>query len=133
VQSVAVATAKEITHEGNKGFFAGHLAGFVDGALGVVVGLHGKAVLVDGAVALAGDVEDLADLDVAPDFGPAGFAVAAQGIAVGVDAGLVVALGEEQLADAVAGQRALGVGFESLLIFSEPRRPDRPGPPTAGP
>jgi hypothetical protein len=46
------------------------LAGFVDGALGVVVGLDGEAVLVDGAVALAGEVEDFADGDVAPDLGP---------------------------------------------------------------
>jgi hypothetical protein len=35
---------------------------FVDRALCVVVGLHGQAVLIDGAVALAGHVEDLADL-----------------------------------------------------------------------
>ena len=33
---------------------------FVDGALGVVVGLDCEAVFVDGAVALAGDVEDAA-------------------------------------------------------------------------
>src|ERR1700677_2309312 len=64
------------------------LAGFVDGALGVVVGLDSLAVLGYGAVALAGDVKDLAQCDVAPDFGPAGFAVPAQGVAVGVDAGL---------------------------------------------
>ena len=58
-------------------------AGLVDGALGVVVGLDGQAVLVDRAVALAGDVEDLAQGDVAPDLGPARVAVAAQGVAVG--------------------------------------------------
>ena len=57
-------------------------AGFVDGALGVVVGLDGEAVFVDGAVALAGDVEDFAELDVAPDFGPAWLSVAAEGVAV---------------------------------------------------
>ena len=34
--------------------------GFVDGALGVVVGLDGEAVFVDGAFALAGYVEDAA-------------------------------------------------------------------------
>ena len=62
------------------------LAGFVDGALRVVVGLDGEAVFVDGAVALAGDVEDFADGDVAPDFSPARFAVAAESVAVGVDA-----------------------------------------------
>ena len=36
------------------------LAGFVYCALSVVVGLHGQAVLVDGAVSLAGAVEDFA-------------------------------------------------------------------------
>ena len=56
---------------------------------------------------------------MAPDLGPAGLAVAAKGVAVGVDAGLVVALGEEHLADAVAGERALRIGFEGLLVFGE--------------
>ena len=37
-------------------------AGFVDGALGVVVGLDGLTVLVYGALALAGYVEDFAQL-----------------------------------------------------------------------
>ena len=46
------------------------LAGLVDRSLGVVVGLDGEAVLVDGAVALAGDVKDFADGDMAPDLGP---------------------------------------------------------------
>ncbi len=36
------------------------LPGFIQGALGVVVGLKGLAVLVGGAFALSGDVEDLA-------------------------------------------------------------------------
>lgn len=95
------------------------LAGFVYGALGVVVGLDGQAVLVDGAVALAGAVEDLADGDVAPDFGPGRLAVAAEGVAVGVDGGLIVALLEENLTDAVAGERALRIGLEGLLVLVE--------------
>ena len=36
------------------------LPGFVERALGVVVGLDGLAVFVGGALALSGDVEDLA-------------------------------------------------------------------------
>jgi len=48
--------------------FGEPLAGFVDGALRVVVGLNGEAVFLDGAIALAGDVEDFAECDVAPDF-----------------------------------------------------------------
>lgn len=35
-------------------------AGFVDCALGVVVCLNGEAILVDGAIALAGEIEDAA-------------------------------------------------------------------------
>jgi len=46
-----------------------------------------------GPVSLAGDVEDLAQLDMAPDLGPVRLAVAAERIPVGVHAGLVVALG----------------------------------------
>ncbi len=94
-------------------------AGFVDGALGVVVGLDGEAVLVDGAVALAGDVEDAAEFDVAPDLDPPGVAVAAEGVAEGVGGGLVVALHEEDLADAVGGERAVFVGVEGLLVFDQ--------------
>ncbi len=92
-------------------------AGFVDGALGVVVGLDGEAVLVDGTVALAGDVEDAAELDVAPDLDPLGVVVAAQGVAEGVGGGLVVALHEEDFADAVGGERAVLVGVEGLLVL----------------
>lgn len=51
--------------------------GLVDCALRIVVGLDSKAILVDGAVPLSGDVEDATELDVAPYFGPLGIAVAA--------------------------------------------------------
>ena len=51
--------------------------------------------------------------------GPLLYLVAAQCIAVGVNAGLVVVLAEQDLANAVAGERALGVCVESLLVFSE--------------
>jgi len=56
--------------------------GFVHRSLGVVVGLHGQAILVYGPVPLSGYVEDLADLDVTPALGPTRFIVAAQGIPV---------------------------------------------------
>ncbi len=92
---------------------------FVEGALGVVVGLDGETVFIDGAVALAGEVKDLANLNVAPDFSPRWLVVAAEGIAVGVDAGLVVALGEEDFADAVVGEGALRVGLEGFLVLRE--------------
>ena len=65
--------------------FGEPLAAFVHAALGVVVGLDGEAVFVDGAVALAGDVEDFAERDMAPALGPARLAVAAQCVAIVVD------------------------------------------------
>ena len=61
------------------GFLQVH-ARLVDRSLGVVVGLHGQPVLIHGAVALAGEVEDFADRNMAPDLGPSRFAVAAQGV-----------------------------------------------------
>src|ERR1700752_3594813 len=51
------------------------LAGFFEGAEGVVVGLQGLAVFVDRALALSCDIENLAQLNAAPDFGPARLAV----------------------------------------------------------
>ena len=93
------------------------LACFVDRSLGVVIRLDGETVLADGAVALAGDVKDFADGDMAPNLGPGRRVVAAQGVAEGVDAGLVVALGKEHFANAIAGQGAEGVGLERLFIF----------------
>src|ERR1700730_14394895 len=96
-------------------------AGFVDCALGVVVALDGEAVFVDGAVALAGAVEDAGQFDVAPDLDPLGVAVAAQSIAEGVRSRLVVALHEEDLADAIGGERAVLVGVERLLVLDQRR------------
>ena len=95
------------------------VAGFVDGSLGVVVGLDGLAVLVDGALTLAGHVEDAAEFDVGPDLGPLGVAVAAERIAEAVGGGLVVVLLEEDFADAIGGERAVLVGVEGLLVFDE--------------
>src|SRR5579863_2177129 len=56
---------------------------------------------------------------MAPALGPAGFAVAAEGVAVVVHGRLEVALREEDFADAVVGERALRIGVEGLLIFGE--------------
>jgi hypothetical protein len=52
--------------------------GFVKRALRVVVRLQRLAIFVGRAVALAGGVEDLAELHVAPDFGPARIAIAVE-------------------------------------------------------
>jgi len=94
-------------------------AGFVDCALRVVVGLDGEAILVDGAVTLAGHVEYAAEFDVAPDLDPSGVVIAAKGVAEGVGGSLVVALHEEDFADAVGGERAVLVGVKGLLVFDQ--------------
>src|SRR5208337_772124 len=72
-------------------------AGFVESALGVVLGLQCLLILIDGALALAAHVEDFAELNVAPDLGPLGLAITVEGIAIGVRRGLVVALQEKDL------------------------------------
>src|SRR5580704_17362465 len=95
------------------------LAGFVDRSLSVVVGLHCEPVLVHCPVTLAGDVEDFAQRYVAPDLGPARLTIAAKRVAVRIDAGLVIALGEEQLANAIGGEGTLRVGIQSLLVFGQ--------------
>src|ERR1022692_2209103 len=56
-------------------------ASFFLGALGVVFGADGEAVFVDGALSLPGDIEDLAQVDAAPDLGPFGVEIAGQGLA----------------------------------------------------
>src|SRR6266436_2094722 len=78
--------------------------GFIQGALGVVVGLQGLTIFIGGAFALTGDVKDLPQLDVAPDFGPARLAISVQTLAIGICRSLVVALQEEHLGDAVVRQ-----------------------------
>src|ERR1700722_6757718 len=88
-------------------------------SLGIVVGLDSQPVLADSPIALARDVKDLRDGDMAPRFGPRWLIVAVQGVAEGIDAGLVVALGKQHFSDAIAGQRALRIGVNSLLILSE--------------
>jgi len=94
-------------------------AGFVDGALGVVIGLDGEAVLVDGALALAGDVEYFAEVDVAPDFDPFGVSIAAEGVAEAVGGGLVVALDHEDFCEAVVGEGAAAVVGEGFLVLGD--------------
>src|SRR5260370_14551446 len=96
-------------------------AGFVDCALGVVVALDGEAVLVDGAVALAGAVEDAGQLDVAPDLDPLGVAVAADGVAEGVRGRLEVALHVKDFADGIGVKRSVLVGVELVLTFAHRR------------
>src|SRR5580700_7374507 len=44
--------------------------GFELCAAGVVVGLFGFAIFIDGALALTQEIENFAEIDVAPDLGP---------------------------------------------------------------
>ena len=63
-------------------------------ALRVVLGADRQVVLVHRALALAGDVEDLAQIDVRPDFGPLRLQVAVQRFAEFVRRRLIVVLQE---------------------------------------
>ena len=92
---------------------------FIQRALCVVVGLQRLPVFVGGALALSRDVENLAQLDVAPDLGPARLAIAVQAVAVGVGRGLEVTLQEENLGDAIVGQRTVLVDFERLVELEQ--------------
>ena len=80
------------------------------------------AVFVDGAFALAGNIENLAQLDMAPDFGPARLAVAIDGLAIGIGRGLVVPLQEEDFGDAVMGERTVLVEVERFVEFHQRAR-----------
>src|SRR2546423_12041049 len=95
------------------------LTGFFQGAEGVVVGLDGLAVFVDGALAPPSDIINLAELDAAPDFGPAGLPVSIDGFAVGIGRRLIVSLQEKDFGDAVVGQGAVLVDVERLVEFGQ--------------
>src|SRR5207245_944615 len=88
------------------GFFQ-MLAGFVERALGIVVCLGSLAVFVDRSLALPGDIENLAELNVAPDFCPARIAVAVERVTISICGGLVVFLQEEDFGDAVMRERTV--------------------------
>src|SRR5579862_8685555 len=92
---------------------------FVFGALGVVVGLKRLAILVHSALTLPGNVEDLAQLDVAPDFGPLGVAISIEALAIRIGGGLVVLLQEEHVGHAVVSQGAVLVGIERLIELDQ--------------
>src|ERR1700688_4905284 len=64
---------------------------------GVVVRLDRLPVLIDGALALAGDVENLPQLDMAPNLRPPRISVAVDRRTVRVCRRLIVSLQEENL------------------------------------
>ena len=85
----------------------------------VVVGLDRLAILIHGAFALAGDVEDFAQANVAPDFGPVRIVVAIDGFAVFVGCRLVVALYIKNLGNAIVGKRTALVDLQGLIEFRQ--------------
>src|ERR1044071_2439288 len=96
------------------GFFQ-VLAGFVQRALRGGAGLYGLAVFVDGALALASGIKDLAQHNVAPDLGPAGIAIAIERFTEFIGSRLVVALQEENVGNAVMRQRTALVYVQRLV------------------
>ena len=79
----------------------------IERVLGVVVGLQRLAIFVGRAFALTGQVEDHAQLDMAPNFGPARLAVAVERFAISICRRLIVVLQEENFGNAVVRQRAV--------------------------
>src|ERR1700680_2525599 len=79
----------------------------VECAKSIVVGLNRLAIFVYRALALAGDVKNLTQLDAAPNFSPSRFAVAVERCAVGICCGLIISLQEEDISDSIVGQRTV--------------------------
>src|SRR6266404_1747481 len=109
---------------GNRAFGVGllqELLGHLLGAAGVVIGLLGFAVFVYGACTLAEQVEYLAEVEVAPDFGPllGSFGDGLQRIAEGVGGGLIIFLIEESFPHAEVGQRAIRLNREGALVLAD--------------
>src|SRR6185312_8231227 len=102
------------------GFFEERFGDFL-GAAGVVVGLFCFAVFVDGAFALAEQIENFAEIDVAPNFGPffGRLGDSLQRFAERVRGGLIIFLVEECFAHAEICERAIGLNRESALILCD--------------
>src|SRR5664279_2150907 len=94
-------------------------AGFLDRTLRIIVGLDGQPVFIDGAFALAGYVENLAQLQMAPHLGPAWLTVAVQRLAVGIRRRLIIFLQEKHFGDPVMGQRTVLVDRERFVEFAQ--------------
>src|SRR5436309_2676078 len=73
-------------------------------ALSVVIGLQRLPIFIGRALPLSGNVENLSQLDMAPNFGPAWIAIPVQAIAVRIRRGLIVMLQEKDFRDAVVRQ-----------------------------
>src|SRR5260370_2711932 len=89
------------------------------GAAGIVVGLFGFTVLVDGALTLPQHVKNLSQVDVAPDFRPLFRRLrnGLQGFAERVGRRLVVFLVEERFAHAEIRQRPVRLNRKRALVL----------------
>src|SRR6266705_4025950 len=88
-------------------------------AAGIVVGLFGLTVFVDGALTLPQHVKNLPQVDVAPDLGPLFRRLrnGLQGFAEGVGRRLVVFLVEERFAHAEIRQRPVRLNGKRALVL----------------
>src|SRR3954471_5810072 len=91
--------------------------GFVQSALRGVSGLDGLAIFIHGALTLAGGIEDLAQHNVAPNLSPARIAVTIERFAKLIRGRLIIALREENIGDAVVGQRTILVYVQGFVQF----------------
>src|SRR5206468_5693258 len=80
---------------------------FILRALRVIAGPLRQLILVDGALALAANVEDLAQVDVPPHFGPLRIEIAVERFAKFIRRRLIIILEEEYFADAIVCERAV--------------------------
>src|SRR5437667_12414126 len=87
----------------------------VQSALSIVVSLNGLTIFVRRALALPGDVKNLAELNVAPDLRPTRLAIPVQAIAICIGRRLKVVLQEKYFGHAIVCQRAVLVNLKRLV------------------
>src|ERR1700674_401969 len=86
-------------------------------ALRVILGPDGEVILVDRALSLPGDIENLPEVDVRPDLRPLRIQIAVESLAEFVGGGLVVVLELVDFGNAVVRQGTGAVRGQRLLIF----------------
>src|ERR1700733_10935304 len=99
--------------------FAQEVLDFVLGALGIVARPLRLLVLVDGAVALTGDVENVTELDMRPHLGPLGLEIPIERLAIFIGCRLVVVLEEVHFGDAEMRQRIVALRLERFLVLPQ--------------
>src|SRR5947209_4343014 len=85
-------------------------------ALRVIAGALRELVFIYRALALAGDVEDFAEIDVRPNFRPFWLSIAVKRLAEFIRGRLIIVLQKEDRANPVVGERAVFIGLQSFLV-----------------